>query len=379
MNERVKKILKIVIIVLVSIIVIAAAYLIYVFAYYHRLPDNLQLEVTKASDGSNDGSNGGSNDGSNDGSTESSEYVAAETEYTIVTYNVGFGAYTPDFSFFMDGGKSSWAESSESVVADIGNAGDLALSYEPDFVMFQELDTDSTRSYHVNELELMQSKFSSFDSVYAVDYDSPFLMYPFNQPHGTCKAGIATFSSFPITSSVRRSLPVSNSVTKMLDLDRCYSVTRIPTENGKELILINVHMSAYGGSEAVRDGQTSMLKEEMAKEYALGNYVIVGGDFNHDLKALVDTATAGWAHAYDRSLIPETFDFAMDLLSDEDRAALNDSCRDAGSAYYEGIDTYTLDGFIISDNITLVSYENESTGFAYSDHDPVVMKFILNE
>lgn len=362
MKEKLKKILKIVLIVIISVVVIVAAYMVYVLAYYHRLPDNLELEVTKAAAGT-----------ANEGNC-----AEAGTEYTIVTYNVGFGAYTPDYSFFMDGGKSSWAASWESAAADISAAGDLALSFEPDFVMFQELDTDSTRTYHLNELELMQSKLSTYDSVYAVDYDSPFLMYPFYQPHGASKAGIATFSSFPITSSIRRSLPISSSLTKLVDLDRCYSVTRIPVENGKELILINVHMSAYGGSEAVRDGQTSMLKEEMAKEYALGNYVIVGGDFNHDLKALTDTATVGWAHAYDRSLIPDTFDFAMDLLSDEERSALNDSCRDAGEAYNENTETYTLDGFIISDNITMVSYVNEATGFLYSDHDPVVMKFILN-
>ena len=42
--------------------------------------------------------------------------LAIGTEYTALTYNIGFGAYTPDFSFFMDGGESSWAKSKESVL-----------------------------------------------------------------------------------------------------------------------------------------------------------------------------------------------------------------------------------------------------------------------
>ena len=36
--------------------------------------------------------------------------LAIGTEYTALTYNIGFGAYTPDFSFFMDGGESLLGE-----------------------------------------------------------------------------------------------------------------------------------------------------------------------------------------------------------------------------------------------------------------------------
>lgn len=47
-------------------------------------------------------------------------------------------------------------------------------------------------------------------------------------------------------------------------------------------------------------------------------------------------------------------------------------------AYVEGVTyTVTLDGFLISDNVECVSYENINTGYRYSDHDPVCMKFRL--
>lgn len=39
--------------------------------------------------------------------------------------------------------------------------------------------------------------------------------------------------------------------------------------------------------------------------------------------------------------------------------------------------TVTLDGFITSDNIECTEYENVNTGYSYSDHDPVYMKFKL--
>ena len=38
--------------------------------------------------------------------------------------------------------------------------------------------------------------------------------------------------AFPITSALRRSLPIETGFTKLLDLDRCYSVSRIPVDGG---------------------------------------------------------------------------------------------------------------------------------------------------
>ena len=58
----------------------------------------------------------------------------------------------------------------------------------------------------------------------------------------------------------------------------------------KELVIFNLHMSAYGNSDEIRKGQIEMLCNDMAKEYEAGNYVLCGGDFNHDLKASEEDA-----------------------------------------------------------------------------------------
>ena len=75
----------------------------------------------------------------------------------------------------MDGGKSSWAKSKESVLETVSGAGKLAASYDPDFALIQEVDLNSTRSYHVNEYELLKESFPEYDSVFAQNYDSAFL------------------------------------------------------------------------------------------------------------------------------------------------------------------------------------------------------------
>lgn len=338
-----------------------AAYVLYVIFTYKRLPDNLELSV-RAPEAAEEG------------------MVPVGEPLEILTYNIGFGAYTPEFSFFMDGGKSSVAESRESVLETVTGAGKLAAGYDPDFVMFEEVDLDSTRAHHVNQYELLDQEFGEYYSDFAVNYDSAFLMVPPWEPHGKSLAGIAVYSRYPITGALRRSFPISKTLSKFVDLDRCYSISRVPVKNGKELVIFAQHMSAYGNSDAIREAQIGMLCKDMQAEYEKGNYVICGGDFNHDLKASEEEAgeKESWAYPFPRSRMPEGLYFCLDLLDKETAEAMPDSARNADMPYEPGVTyTVTLDGFIISDNIEIVEYENIYTGYQYSDHDPVRLVFRL--
>ena len=109
------------------------------------------------------------------------------------------------------------------------------------------------------------------DKVYAQNYDSPYLFYPLTEPHGKSKAGIVTLSDYTVTQALRRSLPIQSGFAKFLDLDRCYSISRIPVDGGKELILINFHLSAYTTDPTVADSQLEMLYNDLTAEYKKGN------------------------------------------------------------------------------------------------------------
>lgn len=236
MRKLIRKILKIIGSVLAVILLALAGYIIYLYASYHRIEDNLQLQVETT--------RGTANETTNETNNETTEANTLTTgkKYSALTYNIGFGAYTPDFSFFMDGGKSSWAKSKESVLETIQGAGELAASKDPDFAMIEEVDLNSTRSYPVNEYNILKDCFPDYYYVFAQNYDSAFLFYPFTQPHGSSKSGIGLFSRYPVTSALRRSFPVSTSFTKFFDLDRCYSISRVSVDNGKELVIFALHM-----------------------------------------------------------------------------------------------------------------------------------------
>ena len=360
--ERAKKsskwnFFKILLIIVLILIAVVLSYVAYVFLTYHRIADNQTLEVSDVAAAS----------------------PKTGEEYTAVTYNIGFGAYTPDFTFFMDEGKQSRAASKESVISCVEGCGQTALEFEPDLVMFQEVDTGSTRSYQVEQSEILRQMFRDDSSVFAVNYHSAYLMYPLLEPHGASNSGILTESAFSVSSALRRSLPIATSMKKFLDLDRCYSISRIPMENGKELVVFNTHLSAYGTSAAQGNAQLEMLFADMQKEYEAGNYVICGGDFNHDftLTSRKDfnpdsDKTYTWCEPFPDEALPEGFFKCVDYTE-----GLIPTTRYTNIPYSEDSFTVILDGFVVSDNVECTYVQNIDTGFQYSDHNPVVMRFVL--
>ena len=354
-----KKIIKFIICVILAIIVIAALYFGYVFISYHRLGDNIRLEKSAAL---------------------SSDEISTGTEYKIVSWNIGFGAYESDFGFFMDGGKQSWAWSKERLDANLKKIGNRLTEQEADFYLIQELDFDSTRTYHVDERPYIQAALTGYSHIFAQNYDSPFLFYPITQPHGASKSGIMTLSRTQITSGLRRELPVETGLSKFLDLDRCYSVSRLKAPDGKELVLYNLHLSAYTSDGTIAYEQLKILLSDMQAEYEKGNYCIAGGDFNKDI--LGDSSKyfgrADQEYTWAQPIPEDTFDgYDISLVAPIDESDPVPSCRNADGPYHKGQYTLTVDGFMVSANVEVIESDVYNYQFEYSDHNPVCMIFKL--
>lgn len=359
MKKPLKRTLTAVLAVFCAVLLVVITYVAYVMISYKRLPDNLPQEVE---------------------GTASQGAVSVGEEYVIATQNLGFGAYTADYTFFLDGGKQSRAASKESVISCISAGMDTVEAFDCDFIFFQEIDLNSTRSYHVNQYDMLKQRLTGYSTTRSVNYDSAYLFYPIFSPHGKSYSSIVTASRFTLTSSLRRSLPISTSFSKFLDLDRCYTISRVQVEDGKELVLFNVHTSAYGGDDSIRTAQVNMFFADMQAEYEKGNYVICGGDFNHDFTGDAtmrlnggEDVEFGWAQPFPEELIPEGFSRAINYEGE-----LIPTCRNCDVPYKPGNFTTVVDGFILSDNVTCISVENVDTGFAYADHNPVKLVFKLN-
>ena len=351
-------------------------YVIYVIAQYYRIEDNYRLKVT--------------------GSI--TEQVELDRSYTVLSYNLGFGAYSPEYSFFMDTGVMNDGREITGVYAkglnkkdvqkNVDGQAQVIKSTNADFCFLQEVDERADRSYDINMVKAVKAALPSHCSTYAENFHTANLLYPFNDPIGVINAGIVTLSRYQTESAVRRSFPVTDSlIDKLFDLDRCFAVHYLPVKGSdKKLVLINLHMSAYDEGGTIRAAQLKMLNSVLAEEYGKGNYVIAGGDFNHCLIAdKFDSDEVALQHFPSDQKTPDWVKNSVlhnrELTSGFSIAASMDvaTCRGAEMPYKKGINYSTVvDGFLVSDNVTVVSENTIDTDYAYSDHNPVLMEFKLN-
>ena len=122
----IKKILKYSLMTLTAVVLILIIYVLYVLIDYKRLDDNLNLDIYN----------------------NQAEIVQVDTNYSITTYNIGFGAYEDDYSFFMDGGKYSRAFSKERLNDNLKNIESFLKKQNSDFYLIQEVDEKGKRNVY---------------------------------------------------------------------------------------------------------------------------------------------------------------------------------------------------------------------------------------
>lgn len=393
--------LKVILSILLSLLVIAAlalgGYFLYLQAHCERIPDNQTVHI--------------------EGPVPKTAELERDTTYTALTYNIGYGAFTPSFSFFMDTGvmadgtktqgSRGKAVSEQSVVSATEGAIKVASTVvvpkaeeeetddewwsweepeeeapaEPtsaDFMLFQEVDTNSDRSYHVDQKAMIKQAFPGYATYFAENFHSGFLVLPFHDMHGRSNSGLLTLSSVAADTAIRRSYPVDEGIpARFTGLDRCFLVLHIPVAGDGDLVLINHHMSAYDGDGKIRAEQLSMLSAVLTVEREQGNYVIVGGGWSSALAGSQELYPSqqqvpDWAHAFDEGAVPEGFSMVRaDNLEQVPTGRSGDIPYVAGKTY-----TVTTDGFLVSNNVRATA-ENIDTGFEYSDHNPVLLSFEL--
>ncbi len=374
MTVKQKKVLKIVgksvLALLLGIVVVVCGYAVYFVSAFTRI-GNIKLDVT--------------------GSPKYQGVLQTQTTYDLLSWNVGFCAYSDDYSFFMDGGTESRAFSEEAVNENFNGiqktflkiAKDHKITDGFDFICYQEVDFESTRSYFVDLKEKFKTAHRNYVVSYAQNYDSPYIMFPLSSPHGANNSGLLTLSQYSISKASRVELPIESGFSKYFDLDRCLSVNRIPVNNGKELVLINLHLSAYSSDGSITAQQLKILVDLCEEEYQKGNYVVCAGDFNMDLIEGGSATLFGegskeenWAKQIDPEVFKNTGIVKYAPGSKDPKEAVP-TCRNANRPYSEGNNVYVIDGFLTSQNVLVIKTAVYDAQFKNSDHNPVILSFQL--
>jgi endonuclease/exonuclease/phosphatase family metal-dependent hydrolase len=326
---------------------------------------------------------------------EGANRVHLDTSYKIMTFNIGYASLSATEDFVMDGGTKGRMDTSAEVDANILGISQILTDADADFYFIQEVDVDSDRSYNTKQYETF-SDLLDMPATLGYNYRCLFVPFPFQigQMMGSVNSGIMTATGFPVTSAERHQLPGSFSwPLRLANLKRCMVVTRLAIDGSdKELVLINVHLSAYDDG-TMRIQEMAALRELAEAEYADGNFVIIGGDFNQTFPGAVTSPGSAedspvykyplkdpdfWeAFEMDADWVEESgWQFGIDLDDDDPTCRLLHQAYD--SLHRENNQYYLIDGFIVSPNVEIIGeVEIVEQDFQYSDHNPVLMTVSL--
>lgn len=307
--------------------------------------------------------------------SDSSIAVNLETEIALMIWNIGYCGLSKDMDFFYDGGKQV-RTSRIQLQENIGSVGEFLIDhYQTDFFLLQEIDRSSKRSYNENELEIFGNLYSNFHKSFAKNYDVFFVPMPVTSPMGKVNSGLLTMSRNVPKSSTRYSFPGNYSwPTGLFMLDRCFMVNRYNVEDGKELLIINSHNSAYDDG-SLRKMQMEYLKEFLLDEYGKGNYIIMGADWNqcppdmdksfnnylfdnvNFMEISEDYLSENWTWLFDNTVPTNR---RLQIPFDKDKTL-----------------TTIIDYFLLSPNVEAISVKALDLKFVNSDHNPVRVKVKL--
>ncbi len=296
----------------------------------------------------------------------------------LLTWNIGYCGLGAKMDFFYEGGTMVQPDKEYYAICRDGVINRLKSASKPDFILMQEVDQHSERTYLDNQVDRFKSAFSDYATFFALNYKVPFVPVPLTSPMGKVNSGILTMSRFQPIEATRYQYPSSYSWPKRLFLlDRCFELTRYKVSNGRQLVVINTHNSAFDDAAEMRAKELKLLKDMIVNEYSKGNYVIAGGDWNQNpLPFAMDSIRDGnivktISPGIPAGFLPAAYTWAYDPT--------HPTNRDVDKPYFKGkTKTTTIDFFVLSPNISLLSTHTLQYGFEFSDHQPVQMIVVLN-
>ncbi len=262
--------------------------------------------------------------------------------------------------FFYDGGTRVRPDNSYFRQSCNGILEFLKAHDTVDFFLFQEVDIDSKRSYYRNEVTWLGNWLSDFCRAFATNYDCQFVPVPVTNPMGRVYSGMTTFSRFRIDSAARhgfdKHIPLPG---RLFYMKRCFLTLRFFMPDGCQLVLVNIHNSAFDTSGVLRKREMEMVRNFMNNEYKQGNYLVAGGDWNANPPGFrPEMILTGDQIKKDEFTNLNEYFPGWEFASDP-TASTN---RNVGTPYEHGVTPTTIiDFFLVSPNIEVIETKTFST------------------
>ncbi|MBN2727946.1 MAG: endonuclease/exonuclease/phosphatase family protein [Bacteroidales bacterium] len=301
------------------------------------------------------------------------QFLFPDEEVSIITWNIGYCGLGQEMDFFYEGGKNM-GPNKELYQQYINSVFKMVSGMDSvDFVLLQEVDFGAKRTYNDHQDSVFMKALSEFSFASAANYKVPYIPFPIFNPMGRVNSGVMSFSRFIPDYAARIQYPGSYEwPMKVFFLDRCFIIMKFDLENGKEFILVNTHNSAYSDAADIRLTEMQFLKSFLLDWASRGNYVMVGGDWNANPPGFDTLAINNGDKVYfagqsvDSDFMPQGWQWVYDPSMPTN--------RDVASPYFKGQTKTTLiDYFLCSPNIEVHKVKTLDEGFAVSDHNPVYL------
>lgn len=331
-------------------------FILYITIFDYRPDDVEELEVSKS---------------------ENNIPAIKSDTFSFMTWNIGYAGLGAEMDFFYDGGKQ--VRPSKKMNRKYLNSIEQFIGQQDsvDFFLLQEIDMKARRSHHFNEVQEILDLMKDDYGVFAKNYHCQFVPIPLYGPLGYVKGGMLTFSEYPVNEAFRYAYPlIAPWPNKLFLLDRCFILTRFLLENGKDLVVLNTHNSAYITNKALRVKELQIIKDKMIEEYNKGNYVVAGGDWNANPPRFKPEGDFN-GHKFfasevkmNNNTMPQDWKWAFDPTAPTNRQNYKSFVKGENP-------TTILDYFIVSPNVELLMAKTVDLNFKNSDHNPSYIKIVL--
>ncbi|MBS1686054.1 MAG: endonuclease/exonuclease/phosphatase family protein [Bacteroidetes bacterium] len=309
----------------------------------------------------------------------STRAISSLDTLSFMTWNIGYGGLGAETDFFYDDGKMITTPQEWVQKYTKGIFATVKENQDADFIFIQEADRHGKRSWNVDEVAGIASSAPDHNYAFAVNFDVkylPFPLEPWKDKIGPVYGGLLSLSRFMPEETQRISLPgIPDWPKKIFYLERCLMMQRFKLPNDKELVVVNTHFEAYDDG-SVKKEQMALTKKLLEAEYAKGNYVVLGGDWNiapPDFNVKKWEKEPNYDKLYemnnDSNYIPG-WKYVYDGNTPTNRK--NSHAFDPNTTF-----TTVIDYFFVSPNVDVVEVKGINAGFEYSDHNPVRMKITL--
>jgi endonuclease/exonuclease/phosphatase family metal-dependent hydrolase len=167
----------------------------------------------------------------------------------------------------------------ESLARTLDDVVDVIRAEDPDVVLLQEVDRDSSRTDHADQLALIKARLAGAYPCTAAAWYHKARFVPHPKILGSVGMSLGILSKTRIDTATRYQLPhiCGDPVSVAFQFDRAVLAAQLPSRDGKSLTALNTHLDAFAqGCDTMRE-QVAAVQGVL--ERTRGPWLI-GGDFN---------------------------------------------------------------------------------------------------